>query len=405
MDMKIIVLTVTGALFVWKLIMYFIDARAVNNPIPENVRDVYDGPTYSKWRAYRREKDRTALISEVLSLAVSVLLLIPDAYARFSALFPKNIWAQAAAVELIIMLSDLIGLPLEIYDTMVTEQKYGFNRTDKKTFALDAVKSVIIGFALSYGLSALLALLHTRMGDMMAFVFAPCLMTFVLALTFLFPYLTRIFNKFTPLEEGELKERLTALLEKHGYTVRAIEVMDASRRSTRSNAYFTGFGKTKTIVLYDTLVKTMTPEEICAVFAHEMGHGLHHDTLRNQLFSLVNMSAIAAMAWLTVRDAGIYASFGFEGVNYAFALLIIMGVWMPVFSIAFGAVTAYFSRRAEYAADAEAVKEGCGRELISSLKKLARENFSDLAPSKFSVKLTWSHPPLSERIKAIEERL
>ena len=214
---------------------------------------------------------------------------------------------------------------------------------------------------------------------------------------------SKIFNRFTPLEDGELKDRLTALLEKNGYRVRAIQVMDASRRTTKSNAYFTGFGKMKTIVLYDTLLEQMTPDEICAVFAHELGHGLHRDTLRNQVFSLLMVSLLAVLAWLTLRTAGLYPPFGFDGVNYGFAILLIMTVEFALVAPLFGLLTGYFSRKAEYRADEQAAKEGYGDDLVSGLKKLSRENLSDLSPSPLLVKLEYSHPTLSQRIDALEK--
>ena len=233
--------------------------------------------------------------------------------------------------------------------------------------------------------------------------FTAVMTVLVLGIAFLSPVLTKIFNKFTPLADGELKDKLTALLEKHGYKVRAIQVMDASRRSTKSNAYFTGFGKMKTIVLYDTLVEKMTTDEICAVFAHEMGHGLHKDTLKNQIFSTIQMFLMAVLAWLTLRTPEIFTSFGFDGINYGFAFVLI-GFEFALFSPLFSLLVNAYSRKAEYRADQQAVKEGYGAALISGLKKLTRENFGELAPDPLLVKLTYSHPTLSQRITAIEEK-
>ena len=235
----------------------------------------------------------------------------------------------------------------------------------------------------------------------MIVVFAAVMTIIGLAISFLAPVLTKIFNKFTPLEDGELRDKLTALLEKHGYKVRAIQVMDASRRSTKSNAYFTGFGKMKTIVLYDTLVAQMTTDEICAVFAHEMGHGLHKDTLKNQIFSAVQMFLMAVLAWLTLHSPETFRSFGFDGINYGFAIALI-GFELSLFSPLFSLVINTYSRKAKYRADQQAVTEGYGQALISGLKKLTRENFGDLSPDPLLVKLTYSHPTLSQRIAAID---
>ena len=231
------------------------------------------------------------------------------------------------------------------------------------------------------------------------------MVAFLFAVMFLAPIFSKLFNKFTPLEEGELRTKLTALLEKYGYHVKEIQVMDASKRSTKANAYFSGLGKTKTIVLYDTLIAAMTPDEIVAVFAHELGHGLHKDTLKNSVIGIAQMLLIVVLAWATVRAEAIYPAFGFAGRNYGFALLLVMlvesQIVMPLFSILAGAV----SRKAEYRADAQAVQEGYGEALISGLKKLSKENLADLAPSKWEVLLTYDHPPLSQRIAAIEKEM
>ena len=285
---------------------------------------------------------------------------------------------------------------------MHIEEKYGFNRTQAKTFAGDKVKEFLLQFGLMIGLASMVMGLHKSFGDWLILAFAAFATLFLLFITFLFPFFSRIFNKFTPLEDGELKEGITALLEKNGYKVRAIQVMDASRRSTKSNAYFTGFGKMKTIVLYDTLVAAMTTDEILAVFAHEMGHGLHRDTLKNHILTFLQMLVLGLLAWATLRHPEIFRPFGFEGVNYGFAVLLMMSVEFALIAPLFGLVMSWFSRRAEYRADQQAVKEGYGPALVSALKKLAKENFSDLSPSPVLVALEYSHPTLSQRIDAIE---
>ena len=239
----------------------------------------------------------------------------------------------------------------------------------------------------------------------MILLFAGILFVMMLCVSFLFPYLSHIFNKFTPLEEGELRDKLTALMTAHGYHVRDIQVMDASRRTTRSNAYIAGLGKTKTIVLYDTMVASATPEEICAVFSHEMGHGLHHDNLRSQALSLMNMVILALLSWWTVRTAAIYPDFGFPAVNYGLAVFLLTEVELPLVNPIMGLIANAFSRRAEYLADEQAVKEGYGEALKSALKKLGKENFSNLAPSPLLVKLEYSHPTLSQRLTAIDRAM
>jgi len=403
MNIKIVVLIILTVIYLYGLALHIVRARSANNPVPANVADVYDPETYRKWRRYHGEKSRLGIVTSTVSWAIGMLLMALNAYAAFAELFPDTLFMRMLAVVLVSALADLPMIPFSWYDTMRIEEKYGFNKSTKKTFWLDQLKSFLISLVLMTVVGALLLWVHQALGDLLIIVFAGLMMLLVLLIVFLYPVFSKIFNKFTPLEDGELKERLTALLEKHGYRVRAIQVMDASRRTTKSNAYFTGFGKMKTIVLYDTLISRMTPDEICAVFAHEMGHGLHHDTLRNQCFTFAQMLLIGVLAWLTLRSAGLYPPFGFDGVNYGFALLLIMGVEFALIAPLFGLAVNFFSRKAEYRADEQAVKEGFGEALITGLKKLARENFAELAPSPLLVKLEYSHPTLSQRITAIEK--
>ena len=403
MTLKLLVLAVVTVVWLYSLLLNVIRMRSAKNPLPANVSDVYDGETYLKWKAYNGEKSRFAILTATVSFIVELALLAFNLYAAFAGLFPKDdLFLQMFAVLLLSeAVSTVVSLPFSWYETMVIEEKYGFNRTGKKTFWLDQAKGLVISVGLLTGVGCLLMFLHRWLGDGLILAFAGAMTLFTLFFSFLYPFFSRIFNRFTPLEDGELKERLTALLEKNGYRVRAIRVMDASRRSTKVNAYFSGFGRMKTIVLYDTLLEAMEPEEICAVFAHEMGHGLHRDTLKRQIITFVQMLAMGALAWLILRDPALFAAFGFDGINYGFAIALIgfeFALISPIFSLLVNA----YSRKAEYRADEQAVQEGYGAALVCALKKLTRENFGDLSPDPLLVKLTYSHPTLSQRITAIE---
>ena len=389
MNYKIVAVAILCAVYLYGLALDILRARSARNPIPRNVADVYDRDTYLKWKAYHGEKVRFGILSAAAGFVIDLVLILTNAYAAFARLFPRNDWCQLFAVMLLSALATLPLIPFAWYDTMHIEEKYGFNRTQAKTFAGDQVKQFVLQLLLMVGLASMVMGLHKSFGDWLILAFAAFATLFLLFITFLFPFFSRIFNKFTPLEDGELKEGITALLEKNGYKVRAIQVMDASRRSTKSNAYFTGFGKMKTIVLYDTLVAAMTTDEILAVFAHEMGHGLHRDTLKNHILTFLQMLVLGLLAWATLRHPEI-------------SVLLMMSVEFALIAPLFGLVMSWFSRRAEYRADQQAVKEGYGPALVSALKKLAKENFSDLSPSPVLVALEYSHPTLSQRIDAIE---
>ena len=403
MNLKVLVLIVVTLIWLYDLLLNVIRMRSAKNQIPDNVADVYDRETYLKWRSYHADKSRFAVVTSTVSFIIELALLVFNAYAAFAGLFPtENPFLQMFAVFLLSALSSLIMIPFSWHETMVIEEKYGFNKSTAKTFWADQVKSFIISLIITLAVGAILMKVHATLGDWMILAFAVLMTLLLLGIIFFYPVFSKIFNKFKPLEDGDLKDKLTGLLEKNGYKVRAIKVMDASRRTTKSNAYFTGFGKMKTIVLYDTLVESLTPDEICAVFAHEMGHGLHKDTLKRQLLSFVQMFVLGVLAWLTLRTTGLFTAFGFSGINYGFAVLLIMSAEFPLVAPLFGLLTNYVSRRAEYRADDQAVKEGYGEELIHTLKKLAKNNLADLAPSPLLVKLEYSHPTLSQRIDAIQ---
>ena len=389
----------------YRLALNILQKRSAKNPVPANVADVYDGETYLRWRAYNGEKSALGILSTVLSLAANVLLLGLDVYAAVAAWFPQGKFMQMFAVVLLVSLVEaLINVGLNWYETMVIEEKYGFNRSSVKTFVTDQIRNFLVGLGLSTLLAWILIGVHTWLGDWMILAFAVVVFLFSLIISFLYPIFSRLGNKFVPLEEGDLKERLMGLLTRHGYRVKAIEVMDASRRTTKLNAYFTGFGNMKTIVLYDNLVNAATPGEICAVFAHELGHGLHKDVLKQQIMNFGNLLIMAAVVWLVVREPALHEAFGFAQVNYGLAYVLLgigLGLVQPITGMAMSA----YSRFAEYRADRQAVEEGYGKDLVTGLKMLAKENFADLAPHKALVVLEYSHPPLSERIAAIEEAL
>ena len=405
MNFKLLVIILVVVECLYRIVLNRVTYRSANNPTPDNLADVYDNNAYSKWKKYSAENCKLDLFSTLASFAVSLILLCANVHSAFASLFPAGQFAQLSSIILLeTAVSTVIGIPVKYIRTMKIEEKYGFNRSSMKTFVSDCIKSMLLDFMLGLLIVEVLALLHTYMGDWIILLFAIAIFLFTLLISFLYPVLSKIGNKFTPLEDGELKDKLMELLTKHGYRVKSIDVMDASRRTSKLNAYFTGFGKLKKIVLYDNLVNAMTPDEICAVFSHELGHGLNKDVLKGQIANFLNMFVMSVAVWLAVKDALVYTQFGFEGVHYGFAYILLaalLGVVQPFTSL----VMNYRSRKAEYRADKQAVDEGYGEALISALKKLAKENFAHLSPSKINVVLQYSHPPLCERISAIEKNL
>lgn len=403
MNLKLLMLALLTLLQIYRQALNYATYRSANNPTPANVSDVYDAETYAKWKRYCAEKCRLEMFSGLLGYVVTALLLAFNAHAAVAGLFGGGAWMQMLVVVAFDALVEAVTSAAANYvDTMIIEQKYEFNRSTMKTFVLDQVRSLAISIILSLVLLSALMLIHQWLGDYVVVLFAAVLFGITLLISFLYPIFSRIGNKFEPLPEGELREKLTALLEKYDYKVKAIEVMDASRRTTKSNAYFTGFGKMKTIVLFDNLLNTMTDDEICAVFAHELGHGLHKDVLKQQSMNLGSMLVMSVIIWLMIRTPALHQAFGFDTVNYGFAY-VLLGIGTGLVSPLIGMAMNVYSRFAEYRADRQAAAEGYGEALVTGLKKLSHDNFAHLAPSRAQVILEYSHPPLSERIAALDK--
>lgn len=405
MNMKYLALGVIAITFLFDTWMKYLDMKSADREIPDNVKDIYDADSYQKWLHYDREKNRLNFWRHIAMYLTVFIMFGFDGYARLLSLLGiRGDYAAGMGVLVIDFLICLIyAIPYEYVDSMVIEQKYGFNRMTKKTFVIDQIKDIVINLVITCGICALFIAIHKALGNWLLVVFTAVMFVIILAIMFLSPVLGKIYNKFEPLPDGELRDRLTKLLAENGCTVREIKVMDGSKRSAKANAYFTGFGKSKTIVLYDTLLEQMTDDEIVAVFAHEMGHNKHKDTMKMYAMNLINIVIFVLIAWMLVTRKEIYAFFGFEGVNYGFAFVLLSTVCMSFLSPFLGLFTSALMRKFEYAADRFAAENGYGKELIAALKVLTRNTLSCLTPHPIVVKLTYSHPTVSQRIAAIEK--
>lgn len=405
MNYKWIALIIIALAFLFQTYMEWLEMKSADLPTPDNVKDIYDAEAYGKWLQYHKEKTRLSLMRHLVSYLFMFILIGGNIYAFIiKGLSLSGDYAAAVGVlaaDTLICL--LYVIPFEYVDSMVIEQKYGFNRMTKKTFVTDQIKSILIDLILTCGLCCLFILIHKALGNWLLVVFSAVMFGVILLVSFLFPIFSKIFNHFDPLPEGELRERLCRLLEKNNCTVKEIKVMDGSKRSSKANAYFTGFGKMKTIVLYDTLLEQMSTDEIVAVFAHEMGHNKHKDTLKMQFMNIVNIVVMVLSLWALVSVPEIYPDFGFAGLNYGFAFLLLFSVCLAILSPLVGLFTGVASRRMEYRADRFAAQNGHGQALISALKVLSRNSFICLSPHPILVKFTYDHPTVSQRIEALEK--
>lgn len=405
MNFKYLALGILALTFLFETFTEWLQMQSAGREIPDNVKDIYDGESYRKWLQYFKEKTRLSFWRHIVSYAVIFAIVGFDVYAGIVEEFSLT-GDYAAALGILaadLLISLVYSVPFDYVDTMVTEQKYGFNRMTKKTFVIDQIKDAVIGLVFTGAVCSLFILVHRALGNWLLVVFTAAMLLLVLLLVILSPVMGKIHNKFEPLPEGELRQRLVKLLDENGCTVKEIRVMDGSRRSSKANAYFTGLGKTKTIVLYDTLLEQMTDDEIVAVFAHEMGHNKHRDTLKLYAMNILNVVLCVLLAWGLVSTPEIYRDFGFEGLNYGFAFFLLSTVCLAFLSPFLGLFFNALSRKFEYGADRFAAENGYGAALVSGLKVLSRNSFACLTPHPLLVALTASHPTVSRRIQALEK--
>ena len=397
---------IIGLFLIGLLFEIFIDYLGLTgnkNKMPDNVSDIYDSDTYNKWQSYKKDKSRLDLIETCVKGLVVLLLFIFKLFSKFGDLFGEGIFNKSIGVLVLYGVSNvLISVVFDYIRTFKVEEKYGFNKSTIKLFIKDQIINTIFEFGLIIGITCLYIGMYNLLGIYGLFAISGFIILIVLIIFIFNRKFMRLFNKFTRLEDGELRDKLTKLLSDNGYSVREIEVMNASKRTTKANAMFTGIGKFKSIILYDNLFKELSDDAIVAVFSHELGHGKHNDTLNGFIRSIIMIILFVLSIYLLSILDNIYLDNGFSSVNYGFAMIILMEVVINILSPLLQFLMSFISRKQEYNADNFAYSLGYGDLLISSLKKIAKANLSDLNPHPIVVKLTYSHPTLSQRIDNIK---
>jgi len=373
--------------------------------VPPGFIDFIDLPTYQKSIEYTVAKTRFGLVSDFydsIILAVVVLSgLLPWLYTSLSATFGFGIWGQALVLFLIAVILGLPGMPFEWWSTFRIEERFGFNKSTQKLWIVDKAKGFVLGFGIGYPLLALLIFLVTSAGDLWWVWGFTVFFLFQLVMVVAYPmFIMPLFNKMEPMAAGELRNRLFALAERTGFKAQTILVIDGSKRSGHSNAFFAGFGRFRRIVLYDTLIEQMSHEELEAVLAHEIGHyKMGHIPKMILLSGITTFAMFALLGWLAggtwLAEAFHFSSAAaeyFVPVLLLFMLLSgLLTFWLSPFS-------SLWSRKHEYEADAFARDAMDSSEpLIRALRKLHRENLSNLTPHPIYSRFYYSHPTLLER--------
>jgi STE24 endopeptidase len=374
-------------------------------PVPTELGDIYSTEKYSTYQHYKKENYRLSIVSSSLSLILTLIMLIAgfkllDELLR--SFIGHEIILSILFFGVISLASDIIFMPLDLYQTFVIEQKYGFNTMTLKTYLLDKLKSYFLAIVIGLPVLYLIIWLYFKFGSDFWWMVWIVVSILSIAISFLYSnVIVPLFNKQTPLEEGELRNRIQELAIETDFKLDKVFVIDGSKRSTRANAYFAGFGSRKRIVLYDTLIKTQSVEEIVSVLAHEIGHYKHKHTIKGIVTSIIQTGVLLFLFSLIINNAGIYSSMGTQP-GFHIGLIVFLILYSPVsFFLSFG--TNYISRKYEYQADRYAADNSSGDALVSALKSLTSNNMSDLTPHPWYVLAHYSHPPLMQRIRALKQ--
>ena len=404
----VFILAVILISFTLETIVSLLNIKSLHPDLPEEFSDVFDQQQYATSQNYTRTTTSFGLIQNVIMTPVTIAFILLGGFNWVDSLARSfnqgSIVTGLIFTGILTLVSGIVGLPFSVYSTFVIEERFGFNKTTVKTFVLDIIKSVILGVLIGGPLLALV-LWFFESGGPLAWLYC---WTFVVGFTFVMQFLAPVlimplFNKFTPLDEGDLKDSITEYAECEKFKMKGIYTMDGSKRSTKLNAFFTGFGKFRRIVFFDTLMEKLATSEIVAVLAHEMGHFKKKHIFKMIGASILQMGIMFYILSLFLNNEGLFAAFGMEHLSI-YASLIFFGFLYSPISMLLGIVANIFSRKHEYEADAyAAITTARPDDLISGLKKLSVSNLANLTPHPLHVFLNYSHPPVLARIQALKK--
>ncbi|WP_348223460.1 M48 family metallopeptidase [Luteolibacter sp.] len=406
------VIILIGVFVLWKLELAatLLNLKAFPSSVPKALDDLMDSEKLEKARSYLRVNAKFGIIQSTVSLVALLVFWSLGGFAwldEFSRSLTKSpVAAGLIFLSLLILGQSLIGLPFSIYDTFVIEQKFGFNRSTPATFIMDRVKGLVLAAVIGLPLGAAVLWIFGNVHN--AWLWAWLVVTaFQLILTYLAPSLIMpLFNKFTPMPDGELKQQIEALGVKCGFPLTGVFVMDGSKRSTKANAFFTGLGKQKKIALFDTLVEKSSQPELLGVLAHEIGHFRCGHIKQRLAVGILQTAVIFFLLGLATDPDGKFArqlfdAFGVKQISPQVGLVLFSILLEPVSKL-LGVLANAWSRRHEFEADAYAAKvTGDGAALGDALKKMSADHLSHPSPAPLRVWLDYSHPPLVQRLDAL----
>jgi STE24 endopeptidase len=400
----IIIIIISGNFLLERTLSYF-NLKNMNPVMPLEAEGIYDQEKYHQSQEYQKDSARFGIISSSFSYLLIMIMLLLQGFAIADE-FVKSITLHPLLMPLLFFgilsfASDLLAIPFELYDTFVLEEKYGFNKTTFKLYVTDKIKGWFLSAIIGGGLLALFIWFYQTAGSafwlwmwLVAGVFTVFMTMFYTSL------IVPLFNKLIPLPDGALRTAIEDYAKKEGFDLKNIYVIDSSKRSTKANAYFSGFGPKKTIVLYDTLIEKHTIEELVAVLAHEVGHYQKKHVLSGMVVSLLQMGLIFYLLSLFIGSPILSKALGGYEASFHLGLLAFSLLYSPI-GLVMGIFMNIWSRKNEFEADDYAKKTYSGKHLSEALKKLSSDNLSNLTPHPAYVFFHYSHPPLLQRLKAL----
>ncbi len=386
-------------------ILDYLNAKRYNDPIPEELKDVFDADEYKKAQEYKKVNYRYGIISGLFSLVLTLGFLIFGGFEwvdQIATGLSDNTTVRALIFFGIIMIgSDIISTPFAYYQTFVIEERFGFNKSTKLLFFVDKLKGVLMMAVLGGAILALVIWFFEYAGaNFWLYAWAVITVITIFMNLFYSKLIVPLFNKQEPLAEGSLKSKIEAYAQKVGFELNNIFVIDGSKRSTKANAYFSGFGKEKRVTLFDTLINDLEEEEIVAVLAHEVGHYKRKHIIYNLVMSVLLTGLTLFILSLFVNNPELSLAIGVSQPSFHAALIGFGILYSPISEIT-GLAMNMLSRKFEYQADDYAKNTLAAQPLISGLKKLSKNSLSNLTPHPAYVFVHYSHPPLIARIRSL----
>jgi STE24 endopeptidase len=384
------------------------NSRHFNDPVPAELKDIFDADEYQKSQAYKKVNYRFSTLTSILSFITILIFLFAGGFALIDRwvnhITDKSLLQSLYFFGILLIAGSILTLPFSYYQTFVIEEKFGFNKSTRKLFFTDQIKSLLISIIIGGALMTAFIWFYQKTGkNFWLYAWAIMAVFSILINLFYTSVFVPLFNKLSPLEDGELKDKLQQLAGKVSYNLDKIFVIDGSKRSSKANAYFSGFGPKKKVVLYDTLIKDLTPDEITAVLAHEIGHYKKKHIIYNLLISLLTTGFMLYLLSLMIDNPVLAQALGVPEAKFHIGLVAFALLFTPV-SFVLGIFSNWLSRKFEYQADNFAKKHHNAKDLISGLKTLSKNNLSNLTPDKWYVKIHYSHPTLLQRIRNLEKQ-